>query len=335
MSKPLFTGTEWTPTLLESAWKEIATIAKDLKIDYYEPQMEIITSEQMLSACSSIGMPNMYEHWSFGKSYISQKRQYEKGWAGLAYEIVINTDPCIVYLMEDNTKTMQTLVMAHAGVGHSAVFKNNYCFTEWTAAHNILDYLQYARNYIADCEERHGEYEVQALLNACHALQDHAVDKYKRKPKPKEIIKSAKIQKWRDYAEEQVRDFDITLPNDLYKNTSHYKLAAQNALNRLEYNTGSCPEDNLLYFVEKYSPKLETWQKEIVRIVRMIAQYFYPQRQCQLLHEGYATFTHYTIMQELYNKGLITEGSYIEFIASHTAVTRQLDYNHPNSYLLF
>ena len=33
-------------------------------------QMEIISSEQMLDAYSSVGMPLMYRHWSFGKHFL-------------------------------------------------------------------------------------------------------------------------------------------------------------------------------------------------------------------------------------------------------------------------
>ena len=37
---------------------------------------------------------------------------------GLAYELVINSDPCIAYLMEENSVTLQALVIAHACFGH-------------------------------------------------------------------------------------------------------------------------------------------------------------------------------------------------------------------------
>ena len=60
---------------------------------------------------------------------------------GLAYEIVINSDPCIAYLMEENSMTMQALVIAHAGYGHNSFFKNNYLFKTWTSADAIIDYL--------------------------------------------------------------------------------------------------------------------------------------------------------------------------------------------------
>ena len=49
------------------------------------------------------------------------------------------------------------------------------------------------------------------------------------------------------------------------------------------------PHENILYFIEKHAPLLEPWQREIVRILRKIAQYFYPQRQPQVMDEGCGT----------------------------------------------
>jgi spore cortex formation protein SpoVR/YcgB (stage V sporulation) len=89
------------------------------------------------------------------------------------------------------------------------------------------------------------------------------------------------------------------------------------------------PEENLLYFLEKYSPSLKSWQREILRIVRHLAQYFYPQRQTKVMNEGCATFVHYTILNSLYDKGLLTEGAMLEFMASHTAVVYQPDFDDP------
>ena len=99
---------------------------------------------------------------------------------GLAYEIVINSNPCIAYLMEENTMTMQALVIAHACYGHNSFFKGNYLFRQWTNADAILDYLVFARRYVMECEERHGAAAVEEVLDACHALMRHGVDRYRR-----------------------------------------------------------------------------------------------------------------------------------------------------------
>ena len=144
-------------TTLSRAYDAIETIAlDDLGLDIYPNQLEIISSEQMLDAYSSVGMPLMYRHWSFGKHFLYQEHLYRKGRRGLAYELVINSNPCIVYLMEENTMALQALVTAHAAFGHNHFFKNNYLFRQWTDASAILSYLDFAKSYIARCEERHG-----------------------------------------------------------------------------------------------------------------------------------------------------------------------------------
>ena len=127
----------------------------------------------MLDAYSSVGMPLFYKHWSFGKHFAYQEASYRKGLMGLAYEIVINSSPCISYLMEENTATMQTLVIAHAAFGHNHFFKNNYLFKQWTDADGILDYLEFAKGYVAQCEERHGRARGRADAR-CRACADVA-----------------------------------------------------------------------------------------------------------------------------------------------------------------
>ena len=94
------------------------------------------------------------------------------------------------------------------------------------------------------------------------------------------------------------------------------------------------PQENILYFIEKKAPELPQWKREIIRIVRKIAQYFYPQRQTKVLNEGFATFTHYYIMQRLSAKGLITAGAMQEFLHSHTSVVMQPDFGPINPYTL-
>jgi len=114
--KPLFTGNDWNFKTIENIYDACAEIAVDeLKLDTYPNQIEIINSSQMLDAYASIGMPISYQHWSYGKSYVEEEQKYRSGKGGLAYEIVLNLSPTINYLMEENSATVQTLVIAHAG----------------------------------------------------------------------------------------------------------------------------------------------------------------------------------------------------------------------------
>ena len=145
--KPLFNGSEWDFDIIARAMDECGIIAREeLKLDTYKNQIEIITSEQMLDAHASVGMPIYYKHWSFGKKFSRERDLYQKGKSGLAYELVINANPCINYLMEANTACTQALVIAHAAYGHNHFFKNNYMFKQWTDADGIIDYLIFARN---------------------------------------------------------------------------------------------------------------------------------------------------------------------------------------------
>ena len=183
-------GQDWDKPLLNKIWHEIDTIAREeLDIvegrDYYKPVMEIVTAEQMIDAYAAVGLPNYYNHWSFGKDYTTNFEKYKAGEMGLAFEIVINSDPAIALCLEENDATMQALVMAHALIGHNFVFKNNQLFKTWTEPDAIVDYINFAKEFVRKCEERYGVQEVEWTLDSCHALMNHGVDFYKRKHYPK------------------------------------------------------------------------------------------------------------------------------------------------------
>ncbi|TVQ87593.1 MAG: SpoVR family protein [Chromatiaceae bacterium] len=312
-------SSEWTFPLLKRFDREIGRIAHDeFGLDTYANQIEVITSEQMIDAYSSVGLPINYHHWSFGKQFVATEQTYRRGQMGLAYEIVINSDPCIAYLMEENTLPMQALVIAHASYGHNSFFKGNYLFRTWTSADAIIDYLVFARGYIAECEERYGCEEVELLLDSCHALMNYGVDRYKR-PAPLSLAEEKKRQHEREaYLQSQVNDLWRTLP---------VRGTAETTSGERRYPEE--PQENLLYFIEKNAPLLEPWQRELVRIVRKIGQYFYPQRQTQVMNEGWATFWHYTLLNRLYEQGYVGDGFMIELLQSHTNVVLQPSFDAP------
>lgn len=310
--QPLSEGSEWTFELLDTYDREIGLAAAYYGLDTYPRQIELITSEQMIDAYASVGMPVGYHHWSYGKGFLSTQKSYQRGQMGLAYEIVINSNPCIAYLMEENTMTMQALVIAHAAYGHNSFFKGNYLFRTWTDAEGILDYLVFARNFIAECEQRYGEETVEDMLDSCHALMSYGVDRYKRPSRLSMSKEQARLIERETYLQSQVNDLWRTLPTRQASDEQHASKQFPPE-----------PQENLLYFIEKNAPRLEPWQREIVRIVRKIAQYFYPQRQTQVMNEGWATFWHYTLLNHLYDAGKLTDGFMMEFLQSHTNVVYQ------------
>src|SRR4051794_32331639 len=319
----LFEAADWDfPTLqrIHDACEEIAR--SELGLDTYPNQIEVITAEQMLDAYSSAGMPLFYKHWSFGKHFAHHEAFYRKGMMGLAYEIVISSSPCISYLMEENTATMQTLVIAHAAFGHNHFFKNNYLFKQWTDADGILDYLDFAKGYVAQCEERHGRQAVEQTLDAAHALMSHGVDRYPGKKVLDLRAEEKRAKERRDHEESAFNDLWRTVPAGPAKSASVLSTERRRALLGL-------PQENLLYFLEKSAPRLHSWQRELLRIVRHIAQYFYPQGQTKVMNEGTATYVHYRIMTRLHEQGRISDGNFLEFLQSHTNVVFQPGFDDP------
>ena len=320
LTLPVTSGQDWSFEMIEEVYDHIKRVADEkYGLNYYPNQLEIISSEQMLDAYASVGLPVYYSHWSFGESFIKQMESYKRGYMGLAYEIVINSSPCISYCMEENTMLMQTLVIAHAAFGHNHFFKNNYLFKQWTDAEGIIDYLLFAKKYIRDCEEKYGINEVEAVLDAAHALQRYGVDKYKRPSK----LSAAEEEKLRDerekYTQSQLNVIWNTIPKTKEKDSDDCDDEDERFLKE--------PEENILYFIEKNAPRMETWKREIVRIVRKISQYFYPQMQTKVMNEGCATYFHYKIMHDLHDDGIVDESAMLEFYQSHSGVVMQPDFD--------
>jgi stage V sporulation protein R len=312
MSNLISTGADWSFELLERYEAVIGGIAAEFGLDTYANQIEVITSEQMLDAYASNGLPVGYPHWSYGKEFIRNEQAYKRGMQGLAYEIVINSDPCIAYLMEENTMCTQALVIAHAYFGHNSFFKGNALFRQWTQADAIVDYLVFARRYVMECEERHGAAAVEEVLDAAHALMHHGVDRYRR-PAPLTLrAEAARLQERETHRERQFNDLWRTLPTKAEKPATGDGRTFPPE-----------PQENILYFVEKFSPRLEPWEREVVRIVRKLSQYFHPQGQTKVMNEGWATFWHYTLVNTLHERRRVDDGFMLEFLKSHTNVIAQ------------
>jgi stage V sporulation protein R len=320
----LFEGAEWDFVTVRRVYDAIERIAcEELGLDVFPNQIEIISADQMLDAYSSVGMPLMYSHWSYGKRFARDEALYRKGYQALAFEIVINSNPCISYCMEENTMAMQTLVIAHAAFGHNHFFKNNALFQQWTEPAGILDYLDFAKRYVTNCEERHGLEAVESTLDAAHALMGQGVFRYRRAPK---VNLAEYERRRRERLEHEAQDYcDLwrTVPGAVA--SRERDIAEEEARERKR--ALRLPEENLLYFLEKHSPTMRDWQRELLRIVRNLGQYFYPQRQTKLMNEGCATFVHYVIANRLYDQGLISEGALLEILHSHVNVVAQFDFD--------
>ena len=322
-SRLLYQGADWDFDKLQRAYEAIEKIGADeLGLGLYRNQIEVITAEQMLDAYAGIGMPIMYKHWSVGKRFAQNEMLYRKGLRGLALEMVINSDPSICYVMEENTMTMQATVLAHAAVGHNHFFYSNQAFRSHTDAEAILDYMSFARDFVSRCEDRYGVRAVERVLDAAHSLGDQGVNRFGRRARPR-------IDKERDRVAKRIQNQRANY-NDLWRTVPKSRKQAEGPVDvdeRAARTTLGLPEENVLYFLEKNAPRLKDWERELLRIVRNVATYFEPQRQTKMMNEGCACWCHYTIMNRLHERGQIDDAAMLEFLHLHSSVIFQPEFD--------
>ena len=313
----LFTGHDWSFDTLRRTHDAIEELArKELGLDPYPTRLEVVSAEQMLDAYAATGLPVMYPHWSFGKRFAQQEFFYHKGFQQLALEIVINSNPSLCYIMEENSMAAQATVIAHAAIGHNHFFRHNQVFRHWTEADTVLDELRYARGFVMDCEERHGHRAVEDVLDAAHALMPQGVNRSRRAERRDPEATRARIAARRRREKREASDLWLrTVP-------ARPEAAAEGDA-AVERRALGLPEENVLQFLEINAPLLQDWQRELLRIVGRLANYFEPQRQTKLMNEGCATWCHFEIMSRLRDAGRIEDGAMLEFLQLHAAVVAQ------------
>src|SRR5262247_2455657 len=138
-------------------------------LDCFPQEFELCDHEQMLAYTAYSGMPSHYPHWSYGKSYERLKTLYDYGISGLPYEMVINSNPAVAYLMRDNSLLLQILTIAHV-YGHNDFFKNNFTFKTTRAEYTIATFKAHAARVSRYADMPSIGYDkVEAILDAAHS----------------------------------------------------------------------------------------------------------------------------------------------------------------------
>lgn len=290
---------EYNVSTLEK-WNEvIEEKARELGFKFYPQEFEIIGFNEMLGYEAYVGMPSKYPHWSYGKAYDKNKTLYSLNMTGLPYEMVINSDPCLAYLMRENTLLLQILTMAHV-YGHNDFFANNRMFVEGTNAKGALEMFkldaEIIRGYINDPSI--GYERVEKILDAAHAIRYQIPRVVGVKELSSEEIKESLMADY--YSKKENRG--ILDENDEIPFPDISKIPVE-------------PCDDVLGFIIKYS-SLEEWEKNILRIVKRETQYFMPQIETKIMNEGWASFWHYNILKELD----LDDGLHFEFLKRHNDV---------------
>lgn len=284
---------------LEKWNSEIEEKVKEYGLDFYPQEFEIIGFNEMIGYEAYVGMPSRYPHWSFGKSYEKSKTLYSLNLTGLPYEMVINSDPCLAYLMKDNTLLLQILTMAHV-YGHNDFFKNNRLFKQGTKAEYTLEMFnldaKIIRDYIDDPSI--GYTKVERILDAAHAIRFHVGRSVGVKELSNSEIQNNIIKEYESKRENRgILDshVEIELPN----------------LDKIPLE----PVDDVMGFIIEYG-NLAEWEKTVLRIVKREAQYFIPQVETKIMNEGWASYTHYNILKQLD----LPQERHLEFLKRHNDV---------------
>ena len=282
---------EWTTDLLAEYDERICELAKAEGLDWFPIHYEVCDYYSMIGHMSYHGMPTHYGHWSFGKSFERTHQMYNLGMEGLPYELIINSDPSIAYLMKENPAYLQILIMCHC-VGHSDFFKNNRMFKNTlpeTVVHRFRNAKKRIQGYVED--PHIGIDEVEKVLDAAHAIQ-FQTDRFPiQKPSHKDL-KEKYIKLINEDKHGRWKSFDLTrIPLE--------------------------PEYDVLKFISAHG-KFEDWKRDIIDIVRDEANYFIPQIHTKIMNEGWASFWHYRLMHKLE----LPQKYHIPFLKSHNQVIR-------------
>jgi len=273
-------------------------------LDCYPQEFEVCDHVQMLGYMAYSGMPSHYPHWSYGKSYEKLKTLYDYGVSGLPYEMVINSNPALAYLMRDNSLALQILTIAHV-YGHNDFFKSNFNFQRTRAEYTLSTFKSHAtrvRSYIEDPSI--GIEKVEPVLDAAHALSLQC----RRNLAVKKLGVEAERERLLDAARPREDPFYALHRRSEYHEPDLKKVPPS-------------PEEDLLLFIRDHNPFLAEWEKDLLFIVHEEAQYFIPQIETKIMNEGWASYWH----REILNSLSLPQELHLEFLVRHNQVVRPIE----------
>lgn len=299
------------PSYLRAEQEKIEAVARSLGLDFFPTVFEILSYDRLNEVASYGGFPTRYPHWRFGMEYERLAKSYEYGLSKI-YEMVINNNPAIAYLLEGNSLTDQKLVMCHV-YGHVDFFKNNFAFrsTDLDAGALVTDIGRRGADYdperkwidkmanhasaVRRLMARHGVDAVEELVDVCLSLENlidpyspfivrHVEEPEQEEPQDVEVPRL----KAKDYMESFINPAE-------YLEEQKNRLRAEREKKRGKFP--SAPRQDVLQFLLEHAP-LERWERTILSIIREEAYYFLPQMQTKIMNEGWASYMHSRMMTE-------------------------------------
>jgi stage V sporulation protein R len=282
--------------LLSDSIEEIWDVAQGMGLRPFATHFEVVPP-QIMYEFGAYGMPGRFSHWTHGKIYQMQKTMYDYGLSKI-YELVINTDPCWAFLLENNSLIHNKFVVAHV-LGHSDFFANNAYYAR--TSRKMIETMKLNAERLKRYEYEHGMKRVEEILDAAISIDEH-VDPAATLERPDDSKK----------AQPRVGPYD-----DLWtRDDAGEEADAPAAPHSIRGAVCPVPCRDLLLFLAAESPTLDDWERDVLGIVRGEMLYFFPQMQTKIINEGWASYWHVQIMREL---NLSTD-DHIEFAALHSSV---------------
>jgi stage V sporulation protein R len=149
------------PPELAAQAERIVSLARSRGLDFFEIAFELLDARDVNGVAAYGGFPVRYPSWRFGMEFERLDKSYSFGLSKI-YELVINNDPVVAYLVRSNSELEQKLVMAHV-CGHADFFKHN-C---WFAAtdRKMLERMGGHSTRVRRCIDRHGLDTVERFLD--------------------------------------------------------------------------------------------------------------------------------------------------------------------------
>ncbi|MEM1415256.1 MAG: SpoVR family protein [Myxococcota bacterium] len=326
------------PAYLRDEQARIEEFAKQFGLDYFPTVFEVLSYDQMNEIAAYGGFPTRYPHWRFGMEYEQLSKSHEYGLSKI-YEMVINNNPSIAYLLEGNSMVDQKLVMCHV-LGHVDFFKNNFAFSvtdqgrdpkDGGSVRKWVDTMANHGAVVRRWSRRVGIERVEELIDHCLSLENLIDPQQPFAPVKEPIGPLASLADEDETPEEPSllrveRDYmeSFINPEEFVQAQKQQLAEEQEQAKRFP----DAPVRDVLGFLVENAP-LDAWERDVLSVVRREAYYFLPQMQTKIMNEGWASYWHSKLMTER-----VADGSEILDYADRNAGVMQVSGGRLNPYKL-
>lgn len=275
---------------------------REYGLTFYPPIIQKVRYDEMSEIAAYGGFPHRYPHWYWGMQHEELQRGYEHNQHRI-YELVVNTNPCVMYLMSSNTMVDNVTVVAHA-TGHNDFFYNNIFFspTDENMMNNLADNGTRIRKYMYRWgKEKVTEFidhvlRIQTLIDPAKAWTQREIQEPIIKDKRDyDFPRRLKVDANRSHMEDWINPKSFI--EEEYKRIEKQELAKELELFQMS-------DKDIFGFLKDYA-RLKPWQQDIISMLYEESMYFSPQRATKTLNEGWASFIDYELMTR---QGLVSLG---------------------------